>query len=1141
MEPLFLGLCDNPVGPITSCFFGDRLFNRRLFAWALVAAVVFSVSAVAQSPYLVTDLNTGTSSPRNSNPVGYQGFGDKVYFFASTLDSGRELWTYDGSTVSMLKEIYPGSSSGFLSTDRLTDIGGGVLLFRAYDPQGAGIWRTDGTTAGTTKVKSLGFASGNYSAAGPRAMLNGRMFFMADDGVHGQELWSSDGTEAGTQFLVDLDGTAAASNVTMMTVLNGQLLIFGNGALWTSDGTATATSQIATVGDAQGLARIGSTVYFTATGTGGSGRELWKSDGTSAGTQMVADIAPGAGDGANQFFLTPVGSTLYFIAAADSIGADLWKTDGTAAGTLFVKTLTNSAGVMTPAGGVTPGGLLFIAVYGARWVRNGTDAGTVEMVASGLGSSGRVATAFGLIYYLREFGETQLWSTDGLTKSVVKTWPIAGELTAAGGKLHFNGSDSTRGVEPWISEDGTTATTHLLANINPDVPGSSAPHYLTASSNLLFFTAVGSSAAQVFRSDGTAAGTFPLVPYEGSYGSSPVGPLSGWGNSLAFVQGSGRLWQSDGTVAGTSLLKDFSAANESITFPVFGSSRYLYFEGGFALWRSNGTVAGTIKVGDELPSGGYPSSPGSFLGVAGRVYFVSGGDLWRTEGDIGTTQRIFAPAGTSSIDQLTPAAGALFFANTTAEAGYELWRSDGTAGGASLVKDIAPGPASSIQTFSTHHFTAAGRYLYFVANDGTHGAEVWRSDGTAAGTIMLTDIPPSEEYTIPLQFTAAGELLYFVMGDGVHGRELWRSDGTPGGTVMVADLVLGSGSSAPFELTYANGTLWFKAEDGTAGGELWRLDGTTPVLVADLVPGSQSSSPIDLKAAGRHLFFSANVPATGRELWAVEFTESLFNIDDVRTIEGTGGTRTLRFTVTRSGSTSGTSSVAFATNDGTATAGDYVSQTGTLTFTNGQTSQFIDVTVNSGSVIEGSESFFVVLSSPTGALLGRGRGTGIIDDDDRPADVGLEISVPPLICAGTTHDIVILVQASITPSAPSGSVKVSIQNAAPISIVLTPTGTPGQSKAVLSHQFSASESSIAVEYVATGNFVSTSGSRSFLCTACAPLNVQATATSTSTVAVQWSPIAGAANYQLMRMTNRWDWSLVGQTPGTSMNHAYGAL
>ena len=112
---------------------------------------------------------------------------------------------------------------------------------------------------------------------------------------------------------------------------------------------------------------------------------------------------------------------------------------------------------------------------------------------------------------------------------------------------------------------------------------------------------------------------------------------------------------------------------------------------------------------------------------------------------------------------------------------------------------------------------AIGSTAYFTADDGVHGVELWKSDGTAAGTVLVKDINPGSAGSEPSNLTNVNGTLFFAADDGANGPELWKSDGTAAGTVLVKDINPGSAGSGPYFLTNVNGTLFFTANDGTHG------------------------------------------------------------------------------------------------------------------------------------------------------------------------------------------------------------------------------------------------------------------------------------------------------------------------------------
>jgi len=164
---------------------------------------------------------------------------------------------------------------------------------------------------------------------------------------------------------------------------------------------------------------------------------------------------------------------------------------------------------------------------------------------------------------------------------------------------------------------------------------------------------------------------------------------------------------------------------------------------------------------------------------------------------------------------------------------YELWATDGTPAGTALVKDINPNFASDLFSSMTQAGADGLKYenhvykdkLYFYADDGIHGMELWVSDATNAGTNMLYEFNPGligwdfTDYKVP-DFCEMNNLLYMNAGNLTNGNELWVTDGTTGGTQEVIDLNPGTVSSNPSFLTEYHGKLYFTATDGTHGWEL---------------------------------------------------------------------------------------------------------------------------------------------------------------------------------------------------------------------------------------------------------------------------------------------------------------------------------
>ena len=367
----------------------------------------------------------------------------------------------------------------------------------------------------------------------------------------------------------------------------------------------------------------------------------------------------------------------------------------------------------------------------------------------------------------------------------------------------------------------------------------------------------------------------------GATGSAPAN-LVAIGSTVYFSANDGvhgtELWKSDGTAAGTMLVKDINPgsadSNPKYLTNVNGTLFFSANDGarGNELWKSDGTVGGTMLVADIQPGSGYnyttmdfgpySSDPKNLTAVNGTLFFSAndgqtGTELWKSNGTATGTMLVkdieaFPTLGSYPIN-LTNVNGTLFFEAFDLDAGFELWKSDGTANGTLRVKDIFPGtyynptyhgdfPNSSIPRF----LTPINGTLFFAARDGDHGFELWKSDGTTAGTVLVKDIragSASSGTYGPSYLTAVNGTLFFNATDGQTGAELWKSDGTDAGTMLVKDIVAGSAGSDPLSLINVNGTLLFAADQGTAGdNELFKSDGTPEgtMLVADINPGTQA-------------------------------------------------------------------------------------------------------------------------------------------------------------------------------------------------------------------------------------------------------------------------------------------------------------
>jgi ELWxxDGT repeat protein len=296
-------------------------------------------------------------------------------------------------------------------------------------------------------------------------------------------------------------------------------------------------------------------------------------------------------------------------------------------------------------------------------------------------------------------------------------------------------------------------------------------------------------------------------------------------------------------------------------------------------------AVGPASLVKDIQTLGASSEPFSFVPFKGATYFraddgVHGVEWFRTDGTPGGTSLLvdlspgaagsFTTTGFGNVDPRSVATAAalgdaLLFVAFTPATGAELWKTDGTATGTILVKDINPTGSSTPQ-----RFIAAGDTLYFTANDGTHGPEIWKTDGTADGTQRVTDLPgPTTASPIPLA-AAGGRLVFsgWVQDHSSGGFEPWATDGTAAGTVMLKNINPAGGSDpgiARLDLSVdaavVGNRLYFAATDDVHGRELWSTDGTPggTVFEADLLAGNGSSSPDRFTNVNDHLYFTASL------------------------------------------------------------------------------------------------------------------------------------------------------------------------------------------------------------------------------------------------------------------------------------------
>lgn len=706
------------------------------------------------------------------------------------------------------------------------------------------------------------------------AVLNGVAYFSAEDGIHGNELWRSDGTDPGTYMVKDIEPGKSASGITNITVANGK-------------------------------------IYFTAT-TSLNGDAPWISDGTETGTHILKDISAYANGGYPEMYTAGINKVYFFVGRSQ-----LWVSDGTEPGTEKITISDDNSGFAQP---VAIGNKLFFTTYSyyygrQLWYSDGTGAGShmVKMIGY-FGTGPQQLTAYkNKLYFSNQeeyyFGRN-LYVSDGTeagTKLVENATNVNlpyyegvpenfadPSLVVMGNNLYFIGTDaySSQGLELYKYNPDSTGSPVLIKDITPGYnQGTNIdPYEITRVGDKLFF--------RVLNADGSAT-----------------------------------LWKTKGNDADTKPLKTYTAENGYNFYNLYNAAGTLFFEAytpsnGFELWKSNGSSAGTVMVKDIFP-GIYSSFPYFFTKFENGILFASrdeahGYELRKSDGTGDGTQLVKninqASTGGSTPYYITPAAGGIIFTAYDILHGVEAFYSDGTDAKTKIIGDIFPGDFSSypfeIKTINDNAYFITNRddhnskalykynistatltklfeqppnyYLnntYAVADNGLvffnlynqnlSRQEVWRTDGTVAGTFVLKSGDSFSQGQVN-EMVTVGNIMFFPFSDPYYGIELYKSDGTVKGTKIFTDIYPGGGSSSPYSLFVYNNEIYFGAMDETYTESLWKANGTYAGTkkVAPIAPERILS--VGLKGvyciSKGLLYINAYTPETGGALWITNGT-----------------------------------------------------------------------------------------------------------------------------------------------------------------------------------------------------------------------------------------------------------------------------
>jgi ELWxxDGT repeat protein len=876
---------------------------------------------------LVADINTVGGS---SDPTAFVEHGGIVYFQASDAQHGIELWRTDGTPqgTHLVKDLTPGPESSFPSS--LTTVGD-TLYFTTgslrhddsggWQPSVSALWKTDGTEAGTERLRDFSLPPAScYCRQFDLAQYNDQLYFVGQD-ADGRGLWTSDGTPEGTQLVKAIGGDGRAS---LLREIRGNLFFYSrqydradgedHQQLWSSDGTTVGTQPVAYQLALDSIREINGTV-LEGIRVGDDYSALRRVEWPSFPSQATFSILheyPFA-DSTRIKDMTVWNGQLYYLDGQNT--SELWRSDGTPEGTVLVRAFNfpdDDDPEYYPAEQlVLAGDRLFFVLHGedtgpALWKSDGTADGTEFVYEVNPGSD---------------------------------ITPIE-NLTAVGSRAMFFSRDEEHGRELWTS-DGTSAGTHLVLDIRPGVgdarPELEAGPVLAAGDRLFFAANDGINGSEPWVSDGSADGTLLLKDIYDSAGTSGSFPhgLIEFDGQLFFAAGDGRhgfeLWHSDGTNDGTAMVRDGIPGPESTIYPadsyvagvndpndhgnyyyidhvmdtnlpaagkIFADRLYFItpntFTGLNELWRSDSsaTELETVSPMRSLPSVWFHET----AIIDDTLVFptwdneLRGWVLWRTDGTAGGTSLV-RHFGVFEPRSLTELNGSVYFAATASAmpgsgGDHDLWRTDGTAAGTLRAVNISPNMDGS----NLWHLSTFNNALYF---DGTSpdytNWQIYRSDGTPTGTATITAFqgPLWTIHTGPVR--AVGDHIFFgvarrlSLNPDVNQYELWVSQGVSGDAVLLKSQTNASYDSFVY-FSVMDGDLYFRAGDIANGYELWKSDGTPDgtVLVKSSVAPCNRAAPCPTAVFDGHMYFPADDGIHGMELWRTDGTpEGTFMVQDI--------------------------------------------------------------------------------------------------------------------------------------------------------------------------------------------------------------------------------------------------------------------
>jgi ELWxxDGT repeat protein len=795
------------------------------------------ILAIEPGPRISLRLRGGTELTFGSlvESHGYSLIGEGLYFSASRGTLEPALFRTGGTSdpPEVVAELPLGDPAyGFVAA-------GTSLFFWRHDGLGnSELWRSDGSTAGTSRVTSFT----GYPVR-PGVAIGGHDLLFAFGDAEGPELWSSDGTGQGTRRLTFFPDNQAEVGELVSDGAIGFAFVtdasFGQD-LYRSDGTPEGTFALTAFGyhapfgddyDRSPLVLAGHRAYFNATDAIGE-TALWSSGADAGSAHREIDLCAGSCTGG---WIQGAGGDVFFVREDPATGAEVWRVEDAgvrlfhdacpgscSGGGIPIAADSSRFAYITGSGGNNARLLLASAPWGAPSLLYDPARDAPRLSGSPYDPHDGIFAGERLFFPARDLlGSFEPWTSLGTLPSTLQLADLVGpqestsqlsEMTIAGETAAFTAWEDSLGRRLWLT-DGSREGTRRIERAEP-------PCARVEPANERF---VEFGCGETILGVDPATDTTATLATVGPHSLAGSGSTGGFAAAILATGSALEVWRSDGTAAGTAFA--FSLASDwyvdSKFLPVNGK---LLLRAGpsFRLHALSSSGLALVPIG---PTDYYPDIDPAPLGTS-LAYFSSDSVVWRTDGTPAGTFPLDLPPGYRRLQGAVPNGGGfdLLVLNDAFE--DEVWT---TTGGTTATLRATISGALNFSNGTP--MSRVGDELY-VACAIPIGLSVLRDGESTAHPLQPEGV--SGFYVSPVGFSSADGRLLFAGCDDAHGCELWTSDGTDAGTRLFQDILPGAASSSPGSFAETPSRFYFVADDGLHSFEPWTLprDVETPCVAS---------------------------------------------------------------------------------------------------------------------------------------------------------------------------------------------------------------------------------------------------------------------------------------------------------------------